>query len=113
MNRFKAASPTRRFPWSTVLSLAFFVCIIAVFLLAVSSMSKNAEEEQKNSLDTALRRGITQCYAMEGRYPESLDYLKEHYNVAYDEDAFFVAYQPTAANLPPVITILSKGGMPE
>ena len=56
-----------------------------------------------------LIRNITYCYAVEGSYPESLDYLKEHYGLTYDEDRFFVDYQVIGANILPDVTIIEKG----
>ena len=64
---------------------------------------------QKESLESALIRNITYCYAVEGSYPESLDYLKEHYGLTYDEDRFFVDYQVIGANILPDVTIIEKG----
>lgn len=95
---------------SAISSYLIFVALIVLFLLAVNSISGSASKEQKRSLENALMRGAAQCYAMEGRYPISLDYLKQNYNVVYDESTFFVGYTPTAENLPPDIMVISIGG---
>ncbi|WP_318583936.1 hypothetical protein [[Clostridium] scindens] len=55
-----------------------------------------------------MTRSITQCYAVEGNYPESLDYLKKSYGLHYDEDKFFVDYQPLGSNIMPDVTIIKK-----
>ena len=46
---------------------------------------------------------------MEGSYPESLEYLKEHYGITYDEDRFFVDYKIVGTNILPDVTIIEKG----
>ena len=46
---------------------------------------------------------------MEGSYPESLDYLKEHYGLTYDDHYFFVDYHAAGANLFPDVTIIERG----
>ena len=51
-----------------------------------------------------------QCYAIEGRYPPSLEYMEEHYGLVYDKDIFFVDYQPIGSNLYPDVTVISIGG---
>ena len=60
------------------------------------------------TLEQAVSRGIVHCYAMEGAYPESLQYLKDHYGLIYDEDRFFVDYQVLGSNLIPDVTIIDR-----
>ena len=59
-----------------------------------------------------LGRGIIHCYSMEGAYPESLQYLKDHYGLTYDEDRFFVDYQVLGSNLLPDVTIIDRRERP-
>ena len=44
-------------------------------------------------------------------YPESLDYLKQHYNLSYNEDKYVVYYEPFASNLMPSIKVAERGEM--
>ena len=53
-------------------------------------------------------RNITACYATEGRYPESLAYLKEKSGLSYDEKTFFVDYIVRGSNLRPEVTIIER-----
>ena len=48
------------------------------------------------------------CYAAEGAYPTSLDYLKERYGVQIDEERYTVYYSAFAENLMPDITVLEN-----
>ena len=43
-------------------------------------------------------------------YPENLDYLREHYKLAYNTDRFIVDYDAFASNLMPTITVRERGG---
>lgn len=90
------------------LSVLLFLLISVCFLQGISSVSSRTLREQKKSLEEAVQRGITQCYATEGRYPESLDYLKKEYGVQYDNELFFVDYQIAGANIMPDVTIIAK-----
>ena len=56
--------------------------------------------------EAALRRDIVHCYATEGFYPPSLEYLEEHYGLTYDKNRYWVDYQPVGSNLMPDITVL-------
>lgn len=87
-----------------------FVFLTALFLFCqgMNRLSVWAGKEQKKSLEEAVWRGITQCYAIEGRYPESLDYLKKEYGLQYDTERFFIDYQALGANIVPDVTIVEK-----
>ncbi len=82
--------------------------ILAVFYAAVVSLSGNASQEQKKNLEATLRRGIMQCYALEGAYPESLDYLLANYPVYYDKNSFFIDYQTIGQNIYPSVSVIEK-----
>ena len=97
-----------RNPKARYIYLLLAVVFIVVFFLLTSSVDTTTVERQKDSLSDALNRDILHCYAVEGYYPPSLDYLKEHYGLTYDEDLFFVDYQPVASNMRPEVTILTK-----
>lgn len=89
-----------------ILSVLIFSVILLCFLSAVSHFSQVSLQEQQNNLERALQRSITQCYALEGKYPESLNYLKEHYSITYDDTHFYVDYQITASNIRPEVTVI-------
>ncbi|CBK76046.1 putative uncharacterized protein [Clostridium sp. CAG:149] len=58
------------------------------------------------SLRDAIRRASVQCYAIEGRYPPSVEYLEEHYGIVIDRDRYHVFYDGWASNVMPDITVL-------
>ena len=93
-------------------SFPIAIIIIALFVLIViwvsSAMSKTSVIEQKRALESAILRDVVHCYAIEGAYPESLDYIKDNYGLTYNEELFFVDYTPIASNIMPDITIIEK-----
>ncbi len=93
-----------------IISIVIFLLIFFCFWLAVSSASSKTLDEEKNTLSAAVTRSVTHCYAIEGNYPESLEYLKDNYGLTYDEDKFFIDYQPLGADIMPDITIIVKKG---
>ena len=92
------------------LPLLLFIIIGILFVNGVSSVSQTTLSKQRDSLETALHRSISQCYAVEGIYPPSLSYIEEHYGLTYDKKLFYVDYQILGGNLFPEITILMKEG---
>ncbi len=89
-------------------SIVVFLAVFFAFFLGISKVSEEAGEKQIESLHLAISRGIAHCYATEGHYPESLDYLKQYYGILYDSDKFFVDYQALGANLFPDVTVIEK-----
>ncbi len=102
-SRFKLSGGFYRF-----VSIAVFTLIAICFVQAVEYSGRSTIEKQQESLERAISRDIVQCYAIEGMYPPSLEYMEEHYGLTYDSDTFFVDYQPIAANLYPHFTIILR-----
>ena len=93
-----------------MMTLAVFaVLFVGVYLLVnrVGSASGNAETELVRD---AVRSAVLTCYAVEGAYPANIDYLKEHYGLAYNEDAYMVMYDSFATNIMPTIRVVELGG---
>ena len=87
----------------------------AVFLLigiwlfsALGDLQRGSGEEGRKQLELALQRSAAACYAAEGIYPPSVDYLVDHYGIQI-EDKYVVYYDVFASNLMPEITVLEKG----
>lgn len=82
------------------------VCILLCFLTAVSNLDEGKALEEKAQLEEALTRAAVSCYAIEGAYPPSLEYLVENYGVQVNTQRFTVKYELYASNLMPDITVL-------
>ena len=91
---------------SVLLSGLFFILLILCFLFGLSSVSESSEKNYTESLRQSVLRSAVLCYAIEGRYPESLSYLKEHYGIQWNEDQYVIDYEIIGANLRPDVTII-------
>lgn len=87
-------------------SIAVFLCCIIFFMKRISDLSSSTEENYRTNLRQAILRSAVHCYAIEGRYPESLAYLKEHYGLYWDETEYLVDYEIIGSNLRPDVTII-------
>jgi len=97
----------------SIISLVIFAIIILIFVVAVNYTSSSSLAHQEEALNRAIERDIVMCYAQNGFYPPSLDYIVEHYGLLYDDDMFFVSYNPVADNIYPSFTIIRLGGAHE
>lgn len=98
--------PDWRFAAGCVVSAGAFGVVIGLFLNGVTSIVGRAGEEGAETLREGITRACVQCYAIEGRYPPSIDYLREQYGVQIDEERYYVFYDGFASNLMPDITVI-------
>ncbi|MBD5529331.1 MAG: hypothetical protein HDR02_13140 [Lachnospiraceae bacterium] len=90
----------------SLLPLLVGILILIFFLRGIQSVSDTTAAKQQESLETALARSIAQCYAVEGMYPPSLAYIKQHYGLTYDESKFMIDYRSDGSNLMPEVIVL-------
>lgn len=79
-----------------------------LFFVALRQLDDGRAEAGRRQLEDALRRSAVTCYAAEGAYPPTLDYLLQHYGLQVDESRYIVFYEVFAENLMPEITVLLK-----
>ena len=89
-------------------SMLFLLLILLCFFTALSRLNTGRQEQGRQQLEEAVRRTAVSCYALEGQYPPSVDYMRKHYGLSYDEDRYSVHYEVFAANLMPDITVLDQ-----
>ena len=89
-----------------ILSLAALAAMVALFAAAVLNFSGRTGAREEETLRKAVARASVQCYAIEGRYPPSVEYLEEHYGIVIDRDRYHVFYDGWASNVMPDITVL-------
>ena len=85
-----------------------FVLFFSLLSAGFYSISKNNISQQKESLEKALKRGILQCYALEGRYTDTLHHLLDNYGIVYNQNLFEVKYEAIASNIMPNVTVIEK-----
>lgn len=101
----RSARGLRNIAIAAVLLLA----LTAVLLLAVGRAERTAEQSEAELLKNAIIRASVTCYAIEGRYPESLQYIMDNYGVTVDAERYIVSYDVFADNLMPDVRVLRKG----
>ena len=74
--------------------------------LLVTRMGRTSGEAQTEFVTKAVHNAALTCYAVEGAYPTTLEYLRAHYGLAYDESRYAVQYSAFASNLVPEIYVV-------
>jgi hypothetical protein len=91
-----------------VLFILAALVIAAGMLWFAGVAERGAASEGLRIVRDSVVRASVQCYALEGQYPPSLDYLKEHYGISPNEDVYLIHYQFVGSNLMPEIFVMHR-----
>lgn len=108
MNRFTKADFKKRIFSSFSISVFTFVLVIGLFIYGISAISGSSVVNDREILTDAINRDIIHCYCVEGMYPPSVNYMKEHYGLTYDESKYIIDYEYIGANILPSVMIIPK-----
>ncbi|MDR3289084.1 MAG: hypothetical protein LBT22_06610 [Peptococcaceae bacterium] len=89
------------------IGLAILVAVILCIGAGLNSTEDVSRAEQERMLNNSIRRAVIACYAIEGRYPESIAYMVEKYGVRIDETKFKVYYYAFASNIMPDYDVMT------
>ena len=92
-----------------IAAILVFVALIIVFVVLVNNITGKGNRREMDIVKDAVKNATLTCYAVEGMYPDDLTYLREHYNLSYNEDLYIVYYRPLASNLMPSIKVVERG----
>lgn len=101
--------------WSLRARLLAAAGLLMVLVLAATGLglgarrvSRDLNDASAQALRQAVLQAAVQCYAVEGSYPSSLDYLEENYGLLVNHDRFIVTYEAFASNLIPQVNVLER-----
>lgn len=87
------------------------ICLIVISILLIPIISetviKNADITQQ-TMENSINKALIHCYAIEGSYPPSIEYLSENYGVYLQEDRYYYHYEFIGSNIRPIIKVLEK-----
>lgn len=93
---------------SGIVAAVVAILLVVWFFTGIFQLRDGHSKEGLQQLEQALHRAAVACYAAEGIYPPTLDYLITHYGIQIDTDRYQVFYEVFADNLMPDITVLEK-----
>lgn len=84
--------------------------LAAVYILLVSAGNVNERQQAENlkQMEDSIHKAVLNCYAIEGSYPATLDYVEQYYGLQIDHDRYDVFYEVFAQNIMPEITVIDK-----
>lgn len=91
-----------------VITILLMIVIWAAVFQAVQNVAIDRNEDRSKAIETVLLQAAVQCYALEGSYPENLDYLKANYGIILDETHYYYFYDIQGANIAPKIAVIKR-----
>ena len=87
-----------------------FALLLAALALVfcLDRLEEGQSAQGRQRLEDSVRRTAVTCYAAEGFYPPSVDYMETNWGLQYEKDRYVVRYEFFASNLMPQITVLEK-----
>lgn len=106
-NRFENTKENRNVD-PMAMSIVLFVAIMIGFIMGIGYVSGSRYLDDEATLEEAISRDIVHCYAVEGSYPESLEYMEDNYGLIYDHSKYIVDYEFHGANIIPSVMVLER-----
>ena len=85
-----------------------FLGILLLFVFGFQSAASFNKRNEQQQITETIQKLTLKCYSIEGRYPTSIAYLKEHYGLLLNEKEYQVTYHRDGDNLQPVIRVYAK-----
>ena len=91
---------------AAVLPVLFTAIIMIMVVLGLRQTDEASNAEGLRILEDSIRRAVVMSYAIEGRYPASIEYIEENFGIHIDRTKYVVHYSIFASNLIPDITVI-------
>ena len=91
-----------------MISVLLFLVVSVFSLIGLQEAREAQQAEALQIAKESILRGVVSCYALEGFYPPTYEYLKEKYDIHVDEEKYTVFYDIFASNMMPDVTIIEK-----
>lgn len=85
------------------MTLILFVLFLSIYWAV--SLSEKQKEQSLAQLTETIQSSLTLCYAQEGFYPASIDYLVHHYHLHYDDEIYYIYFKGFASNIRPDVKV--------
>lgn len=85
------------------------IVLLAGTVIVINGMVSAGDAGEMRMVQDAVKNAALTCFAVEGAFPYELDYLRENYGLAYDEEKYHVLYEAFASNQMPEIRVSLRG----
>jgi len=91
---------------AAILPVIFTVAVMVMVVFGLRQTEASSAAEGVRILEDSIRRAVVMCYAIEGRYPESIEYIESNFGIFIDRTRFVVHYRVFASNIMPEVMVI-------
>jgi len=106
----KMKSIYRKSAWdflrAAVLPVFFTVAVMVMVVIGLRQTDESSSAEGLRILEESIHRAVVMNYAIEGRFPESIEYIEENFGIHIDRTRYVVHYRIFATNILPEIKVI-------
>ena len=95
----------RKRPLTVFLSAAVFAAAAVIAAAGLMRTDRAQSGYMTRNVRSSIVRAAAACYAAEGSYPESLEYLEENYGVRINRQKYIVHYSFAGSNISPEVAV--------
>lgn len=91
-----------------IIKILIVIIFIGSCFYAFNSVSFYSANKDLQRLSDTITHLSLKCYSIEGKYPKTIEYLKENYGLLINEDNYQVIYYYQGDNLQPRVEVFKK-----
>lgn len=97
---------------SDLMKIAYILVLIILtssailLIMGMSDYQSKYDETQIKNIRSAIFDSLITCYALEGKYPDDIYYLKENYGLIMDDNRYIYHYELLGSNILPKYDVI-------
>ena len=91
-----------------LVSLLLVLLVVAAAWIGLRATAQSVDAQSLDYARDSVCRAAALCYAVEGAYPQDIEYLAAHYDLTLDRTRYIYHYNPLGGNLFPEIYVIEK-----
>ena len=88
--------------------VVFVALVLALACFAFGAAQAQARQQSAASVREAILDAAMQCCAIEGSYPQTLQYLEDNYGLRVNEQDYVITYEVFANNVVPSVVVVPR-----
>lgn len=98
----------RRRRLNVAIGIIALILVVGLVAFGVVAMEESTRQQGAASIRETILSSALQCCAIEGAYPQSLQYLVDNYGLAINEDDYSITYEAFASNVMPSVVVVPR-----
>lgn len=91
-----------------IAGLVVLALMVGLVIFGVEVVEESTRQQGATSIRDTVLASALQCCAIEGAYPQSLQYLIDNYGLTVNQDDYIITYEAFASNVVPSVVVVPR-----